>query len=44
MTYGADVLFHLVNAPIGCISAMMQCADEMTHTLINDAYGVMHMA
>ena len=43
-TYGADVLLHLVNAPIGCTFAMMQYADEMTHALINDAYGVMHLS
>ena len=43
-TYGADVLLHLVNALIGCIFAMMQYADEMTHALINDAHGVMHLS
>ena len=40
----ADVLLHLVNAPIGCTFAMMQYADEMTHALINVAYGVMHLS
>ena len=43
-TYGADVLLHLVNAPIECIFAMMQYADEMTHALINDAHSVMHLS